>query len=90
MVCFKASRVRKFRVKAEIPSWHFLSDVYTFIENVHYSAAAAARYHLSICKFWRKTLPSPLPSPPRKQQGVLESILDCESKDLDSDTISVT
>ena len=39
MVCFKISRVRKFRVKAKISSWHFLSDVYNPMENVQYSAA---------------------------------------------------
>lgn len=59
MVCFKISRVRKFRVKAKISSWHFLSDVYIPMENVQYSAAPI---YLCIWKFLRKTLPTILGS----------------------------
>lgn len=66
MVCFKASRVRKCRVKAEIPSWNLVSDVSISVEDVLYKAAS--KYHLSVWESWRKMLPL------GKQQGALENV----------------
>ena len=73
-VCFKISRVRKFRVKAKISSWHFLSDVYIPVENVQYSAAPI---YLGISKILEKYIVYHL----GEQQGALGSILDYESRD---------
>lgn len=67
-------------MKAEIPSWHLLSDVHTFMENVRYSAAEVPPACLRI----PETDTGPAPG---QQRQALERISDYESKDLDSDTI---
>lgn len=82
MVCFKISRVRKFRVKAKISSWHFLSDVYIPVENVQYSAAPI---YLGIRKFWRNTLSTILGS----SRGHWE-VYWIMNRETDSATISMT
>lgn len=69
-------------MKAEIPSWHLPSDVHTFMENVRYSALRGAPASL-------RTPETDAGPAPGQQRRALERRSDDESRDLDSDTISV-